>query len=210
MELTPATREFHWISSVEGDKVVLESLHEAMMSFYAEAGERSEYQDMLDDIKEDPEGDTSTTRLAECILEIAPESVLEVGCGNGRLFRTMVKRGVDGDYTGVEVAEYVIEGNRDRHPEARWDVADAYDLPADGEEMDLVCAEFVLEHLVFPRQALEEMMRVVRPGGALGLDLSGLCVRRTAKFTDSRVLSGTYGDCVLKQEWSARWSREFV
>lgn len=169
MELTPATREFHWISSVEGEKAVLQSLHEAMMSFYAEADERSEYQDMLDDIEEDPDDDTSTTRLAEYILEIAPESVLEVGCGNGRLFRTMKQKGLKGGYTGVEVAEYVIERNRDRHPEAQWHVADAYDLPVDGEERDLVCAEFVLEHLVFPCRALEEMMRVVRPGGHLVL-----------------------------------------
>jgi len=169
MQPTPATREFHWISSVEGEKDVLRSLHEAMMSFYAESSERSGYQDMLDEIDEDPDGDTSTTRLTDYISGVGPESVLEVGCGNGRLFRTMTKKGFDTDYTGVEVAEYVIERNRNRHPEACWYVADAYDLPVDEGEIDLVCAEFVLEHLVFPRRALKEMIRVLRPGGHLVL-----------------------------------------
>ncbi|MCS4194433.1 hypothetical protein GGP50_002659 [Salinibacter ruber] len=39
----PATRGFHWVSTVEGDAEVLQSLHEAMMVFYSEASERADY-----------------------------------------------------------------------------------------------------------------------------------------------------------------------
>lgn len=57
---TPATRDFHWMSSVEGDPKALRSLHEAMMAFYSEAGERADYQEMLSGIDEDPDEDSST------------------------------------------------------------------------------------------------------------------------------------------------------
>lgn len=167
MRLTPANRSFYWESSVEGDTEILKSLHEEMLSFYGEASERADYQDMLDNLKEEPDHETSTTRLARYASQLQPDTLLEVGCGNGRLFRTMSRLGVETRYTGIEVADHVVDQNRSQHPEVRWRVGSAYNLPATNEEVELVCAEFVIEHLVFPRESLEEMIRVVEPGGHL-------------------------------------------
>lgn len=105
--------------------------------------------------------------MARYIASEDPASVLEVWCGDGRLFRTLRREGWNAEYMGVEVAEYVVEGNRERHSEAEWDVADAYDLPVETGTAELVCSEFVLEHLVYPVRALNEMMRVVESGGQL-------------------------------------------
>jgi SAM-dependent methyltransferase len=138
-----------------------------MMSFYAEDGERANYQEMLDEIEDEPEHDSSTVQLARHIAVLHPESILEVGCGDGRLYRALRRGGCEAHYTGVEVAEYVIERNRRRHPNADWFTASVYELPSEEESTDVVFAEFVLEHLVFPRQALTEMLRTVRSGGHL-------------------------------------------
>ena len=140
-----------------------------MISFYAEDDNRESYQEMLDGIEEDPEHDSSTNRLARYLAERRPNTVLEVGCGNGRLFRTLRRAGCEASYTGVEVAQHIVARNRHRHPDASWHTAGAYNLPADDAGVDIAFAEFVLEHLVFPVRGLTEMLRVVRPGGHLVL-----------------------------------------
>lgn len=167
--LKPATRSFHWVSSVEEESSLLQSLHRAMMSFYAEGEERADYQEMLDGIEEEPDHDSSTIQLAQYIQKLEPENILEIGCGDGRLYRTLCQAGCDAEYTGIEVANYVVERNRRRHTDASWRTGSAYDLPLEDASIDAVFAEFVLEHLVFPVQGLTEMLRVVRPGGHLVL-----------------------------------------
>lgn len=134
----PATRTFHWVSRLEGEYAILESIHEEIMGFYARKSKRSGYQSMLDDLDEELSPNSSTVRLTEYIRKQNPKTVLEVGCGSGRLFRSLSNAGFDGKYTGIEVAEYVIEQNRDRHPEATWHTADAYDIPAEEESVDMV------------------------------------------------------------------------
>jgi SAM-dependent methyltransferase len=155
------------MSSVEGDEAVLQSLHSAMMDFYSEKSKRSNYQSMLDDIDKEPGQNSSTTCLGRYINQQKPDRVLEVGCGNGRLFRTLTREGFRGDYTGVEVAKYMVDRNRGQHSEATWHTATAYNLPVGDESVDIACAEFVLEHLVYPVQGLREMLRVVSTGGKL-------------------------------------------
>ncbi len=51
-----------------------------------------------------------------------------------------------------------------RHPEI---VGDAHNLPFENNEFEVVLCTEVLEHLEDPRKALEEMRRVLRPGGTL-------------------------------------------
>jgi SAM-dependent methyltransferase len=139
------------------------------MSFYAEDEERESYQEMLNGIVETPEHDSSTSHLAGYVTEQRPNRILEVGCGNGRLFRALRRAGCEASYTGVEVAEHIVAQNQNRHPDASWYTAGAYDLPVGDASVDVAFAEFVLEHLVFPSRGLSEMLRVVRPGGHLVL-----------------------------------------
>lgn len=164
--LYPASREFHWVSSVNGDKEKLEALHSAMMSFYSEEKQRSSYQGMIDRVTSVSYG-SSTYELAQYMSQRKAESILEVGCATGRLFEALRDSGYQKKYVGSEVADYVIASNQESYPEAEWIQATAYDLPVPDASADIVCSEFVLEHLVFPKEALVEMMRAVRPGGEL-------------------------------------------
>jgi SAM-dependent methyltransferase len=51
----------------------------------------------------------------------------------------------------------------------RFEVADAYALPFEAGEFDVVFSHALLEHLARPLDALAEMHRVLRPGGLVAL-----------------------------------------
>ena len=137
-----------------------------MARFYSEQSNRAPYQEMLD-TQQAETPDTPARVLLDVLCSRPSQSVLEVGCGNGRLYRQLGAAGYTGSYTGIEMAEYVIGQNRARHPDASWHCADAYGIPAGSDSFDSVFSFFVLEHLVWPARALSEMIRVVRPGGQL-------------------------------------------
>jgi SAM-dependent methyltransferase len=85
------------------------------------------------------------------------------------LYRQLHKCGYKGTYCGIEVSEYIIKQDIHRHPEASWLCGTAYGIPFADRSFDLCFAFYVLEHLVYPKRALAEMMRVIKPGGHLAL-----------------------------------------
>jgi SAM-dependent methyltransferase len=79
-------------------------------------------------------------------------------------------------YVEHSYAEYVVTDYRpvDFTPlneRIRFEVADAEELPYDDDSFDRILLTCVLHHLVRPERALEEMRRVVRPGGLISITL---------------------------------------
>ncbi len=170
VKMEKSSRTFDWISSVDGDEGLLENLHSAMTQFYSRESARAPYQEMLNTQDEGrPAGGSPAASLLDLIRTADASRVLEVGCGNGRLYRQLLASSYGGVYSGVELAEHVIAQNRSRHPEAEWAVGAAYELPFADGTFDVCFAFYVLEHLVWPERALREMLRVVRPKGRLAL-----------------------------------------
>lgn len=168
ISVKPADRTFRWTSSVETSPEVLESLQEAMSTFYAEQTDRSGYQSMVNEVNA-PElsPDSPDYDIAQRISALAPDCILEVGCGDGRLYRHVREHGYSGTYAGVEVADYVIEENRERYPDGQWRAGTVYELPDVSPVPDVLVAQFVLEHLVYPKRGLKEMLAAVQPGGTI-------------------------------------------
>ncbi len=161
-------RQFHWMSSVTGDQEVLENLNQQMALFYGQDNERKLYQEMLNSIEETmPPENSLTCRFLKYISDLQPETVLEIGCANGRLYRQLRNYGYKGGYSGIEVANYIIEENQKYHPEANWNYATAYEIPFPDGSFDVCFSFYVIEHLVYPEKALQEMMRVIKPKGSL-------------------------------------------
>ena len=161
--------KLNWVSTFTASSEVLDKLDQRMARFYSSFDERPDYQKLNDDLHD--VASHPNNKLAEHVAMYVHshgfKDVLEVGCGSGRIYNHLVKDGFTGSYTGVEMAEYVIQGNRSRYPEAQWQAGSVYDLEQWATKYDCCFCFYVLEHLVYPERGLRAMMERVRPGGTL-------------------------------------------
>lgn len=162
-------RQFKWISSKTGDPLQIKRVHEKLYDFYSKRNTRHQYQTMLDSQEGMPEPGQFVYKILTYIMKESPNKFIEIGCGSGRIYRQLCSLGFKGDYTGIEVADYVIQNNLIRHPNVDWKTAGAYGIPYENETFDMTFAYFVLEHLVYPEKALIEMMRITKCGGRVVL-----------------------------------------
>lgn len=162
-------RWFNWISSETGDSQVLANLNQKMIRFYRQYDKRKTYQEMLNTQEDLPSENSVRHLLPKYICKLKPENILEVGCANGRLYKQLKHYGFNGKYTGIEVAEYIIQQNQKYYPDAIWECANAYKIPFLDHSFDICFSLYVLEHLVYPEKGLREMLRVLKPGGRLVL-----------------------------------------
>ena len=103
----------------------------------------------------------------------ADESVLSVGCGPGFETTALAQYiGGDGSITGIDVNEEVLAAARDRSgelPQVSFDQGNIVDLPVPDESYDLAIAKQVLYAVSDIEAALDELFRVIRPGGRVAV-----------------------------------------
>jgi ubiquinone/menaquinone biosynthesis C-methylase UbiE len=97
--------------------------------------------------------------------ETRPESILDVGCGTGRLLRKARERWPAARLSGVDPAEGMIEQARMLMPEATFSLGAAESLPFPDASFDLVFSTLSFHHWADQQQGLGEIRRVLRPGG---------------------------------------------
>jgi SAM-dependent methyltransferase len=105
--------------------------------------------------------------LAEAGFDPRGKTVLDVGCGTG--FFTAYYLGRGARVTGLDIAPTSIERLRERHPEARFQLADVSEA-APSESFDLVNAFDVLYHVTDEarwQRAVENLAQAVAPQGLL-------------------------------------------
>lgn len=113
----------------------------------------------------------TATYLHEPVLQICREvkakRVLDLGCGNGSLCRTLNEAGFQ--MTGIDPSESGIMFARENLPNGSFRKMGVYDDPADlGEsDFDVVVSLEVVEHLYSPHHLPEFANRVLKPGGTL-------------------------------------------
>lgn len=104
-------------------------------------------------------------------------SVLDFGCGSGRILAAWRLDGTARSLTGCDANRTLIEWARDHLPgEIRFDLREnSPPLPYPDGSFDLICAVSVFTHLRRRSQELwaRELARVVKPGGALLLTVHG-------------------------------------
>jgi SAM-dependent methyltransferase len=104
---------------------------------------------------------------ANFVTRFSPGSVLDAGCGTGRVGRELHRRGVE--VVGVDVDAEMLGTARDRCPSASWIEGDISAIRL-GRTFDIVLMAGNVINFVSPesrRQAVENMVRHLRPGGLL-------------------------------------------
>ena len=95
------------------------------------------------------------------------DSVLDVGCGNGRLLE--VFKSSQTKYLGVDFSEGLIAEARKKYPDEEFQVVDVMDLDSMNKKFDVVFCVSVLNH--FPKEmhevAIKKIKSVLNPGGRL-------------------------------------------
>src|SRR6516162_1983442 len=120
---------------------------------------------------------------------------LDVGCGTGFLSLELVTRGHR--VTGVDFAPAMLAEARRKAAELgaaiHFEEADAEQLPFSAGSFDLVVSRHVLWTLPHPEGAIDEWIRVLRPGGRLA------------------VIDGQFDPgCLTHQRENARTSAEYA
>jgi SAM-dependent methyltransferase len=114
-----------------------------------------------------PSGIKIQDKVLRIIQAMEVESILDVGCGNGRFGEILRQQGYR--YVGLEPAERQIAFLRQTYPDLEVVQATCYDDPAglDLGRFDLVMSMEVIEHLFDPGRLLAFKRHFVKPGGAI-------------------------------------------
>ncbi len=98
---------------------------------------------------------------------VRAQRVLDVGCGTGAVTLDIAES-TRGHVVGVDIDEAkLVEARRllEVVPNLEFQVADVQDLPFPDGSFDLVTLNIVLVYVPDKQRALDEMARVLRPGG---------------------------------------------
>lgn len=95
------------------------------------------------------------------------KSVVDVGCGNGRIGRIICAQAAS--YVGVDLSEsvYAFPKKTARPPSFKLVRASGTDLPLNDAVADVSLCWGVLHHMDDPDTAMRELIRVTRPGGEI-------------------------------------------
>jgi malonyl-CoA O-methyltransferase len=96
--------------------------------------------------------------------DLTDKSVLDVGCGKGRFARVLHERNPGADIWGLDISEEML---RFVPAAVHTKAGSMTELPFADSTFDFAYATESLEHAVEIERAVEEMCRVVKPGGKL-------------------------------------------
>jgi SAM-dependent methyltransferase len=107
--------------------------------------------------------------LRACDLR-SGDRLLDIGCGTATHAAIYSKAvGSTGRVIGVDTSEQLIQQAKAKHAQANnntsFRVANVYSLPFQSNSFEVVKEDRVLQHLGRPLEAVQEMLRVVQPGG---------------------------------------------
>lgn len=100
--------------------------------------------------------------------------LLDFGCGPGSITVGLARRIPEGEVVGIDVVPEVLDQARELAltsdlPNLRFELGDVYALAYEDDSFDVAYGHQVLQHLSDPVRALQELKRVVKPGGLIAV-----------------------------------------
>jgi len=114
----------------------------------------------------------ASENLAEALRIVPDEKVLDVACGSGNGAISAARRSWGGT-VGADYVPALLERGRERAAAERLEVefveADAQDLPFEDGSFDVAMSIFGAMFAPDQQQTADELLRVVKPGGRIGM-----------------------------------------
>jgi SAM-dependent methyltransferase len=144
--------------------------------------------------------------------------LLDCGCGMGALTTSLAEWLAPGEVIGFDREESQVEAARSWAAgkgvrNVRFEAGDIYEIGYPDASFDAVFEYTVLEHLREPKRAMQEMRRVLKPGGVAGLcdpDYEGqLHAPYSASFAEAIKLMRSFS-AEHASPYYARHQREYL
>lgn len=110
-----------------------------------------------------------TAVLRQAANRCNPASVLDVGCGSGRLLRKAHAYWPQAHLCGVDPAQKMLEVARQLTPVAHFSLGSGEALPLEEAAVDLALSTISFHHWRDQAAGVREVARVLRPGGSFFL-----------------------------------------
>jgi SAM-dependent methyltransferase len=141
--------------------------------------------------------------------------VLDAGCGSGFVTRSLLDLFPDLDITGIDYGIDRVEDARkiakEEGKNAKFLEASLYKLPFKDGEFDMVISRFVFHHLDDHQKAMDELYRVVKPGGQVVIiDSDGILFNFYTKSNELMSLLDKLHKCFSLDFFSARKLKSFM
>jgi len=114
------------------------------------------------------ESEVKSSWILQSIAELTdsrPQTILDVGCGAGFVSNALAL--AEHKVSGIDLSEESLQVAR-RYDSTRtvtYEAANAYELPKESGQYDVVCSLDFLEHVEDPAKVIGEISRVLKPGG---------------------------------------------
>lgn len=134
--------------------------------------------------------------------KVHPQSILDVGCGEGFILENLRQKKIGKELTGIDFSAHAIEIGKKLHPKISIQHGNIYNLPFPADSFDLIICCEVLEHLEFPEKALIEIKRVTKNNCVISVPNEPWFM--LANFLRGKNISRCGNDIEHIQNWSSR------
>lgn len=176
----------------------LQELSERLQAFYNDSAVAADYFAAAERVN--PTWTPKMTGHWRLKQAIPPGSrVVDLGCGTAHPCRNLEDRDVR--YTGVDWSKPQIDHNRGRMPNHEFVAASLYRTPLSAGSFDAAISLYTIEHLCWPHLLLEEMLRLVRPGGLIAVLTPPFRQRAAIKSFDYGLSPRPFKDKLRTLRW---------
>ncbi len=107
--------------------------------------------------------------LAGIMPKVDGLRVLDAGCGEGQLLKKMFQKNTKNKYYGIDLTQEALDQATKRCPEAKFINSDLSKISFEDDFFDFIVCTETLEHVDEYKKVIDELKRVLKPGGHLVL-----------------------------------------